>query len=35
MKENEHSGNKHVKFDESRNIIKQFAKNERIESLSQ
>jgi len=33
MKENEHS-DKRVKFDESKNIIKEFAKNERIESLA-
>ena len=35
MKENEQSGNKRVRFDESKNIIKKFAKNERVESLNQ
>jgi len=35
MKENETSEKKSsVKFDESKNVIKEFAKNERIESLA-
>lgn len=35
MKKDELSDNKRVKFDETKNVIKEFAKNERIESLSQ
>lgn len=31
MKENEHSGKKSVKFDESQNSIKEFHKSQKIE----
>lgn len=34
MREDEHSDRKNVKFDESKNVIKEFSKNERIESLT-
>jgi hypothetical protein len=31
MKDNEHSGKKSVKFDESQNLVKEFHKSQKIE----